>query len=151
MEYLSSQHVLHCDLAARNVLLTKDLTAKISDFGLSKILQEDANYYRRSSDTKAAIPLFWCAPEWITYQRFTTKCDIWSFGIVLWEIASWVHDSKWIWTCLACRPVILFFSDTKKTFKFYSVLLWSKNMLCKKAEFFMPRLGQEVYQEYYYY
>jgi len=57
MDFLSQKNVLHCDLAARNVLLTKDLTAKIADFGLAKLLTKDKDYYRRR--TEKDIPLFW--------------------------------------------------------------------------------------------
>jgi len=57
MDFLSQKNVLHCDLAARNVLLTKDLTAKIADFGLAKLLTKDKDYYRRM--TEKDIPLFW--------------------------------------------------------------------------------------------
>ena len=57
MEYLETQRVIHCDLAARNVLLTRHIRAKISDFGLSKILTEDKDYYRRTADK--IIPILW--------------------------------------------------------------------------------------------
>ncbi|XP_053405328.1 uncharacterized protein LOC123565512 isoform X2 [Mercenaria mercenaria] len=87
MEYLESQRVIHCDLAARNVLLTGDLCAKISDFGLSKILSQEKDYYRRTTDK--TIPILWCAPEWIGYKRFTSKSDVWSLGVVIWEMYSY--------------------------------------------------------------
>ena len=60
MEYLWSKKVLHMDLACRNVLLTQDLCAKVSDFGLSKLLaQTDKDYYRRSPGVAKTIPMLW--------------------------------------------------------------------------------------------
>jgi serine/threonine protein kinase len=57
MAYLAMERILHCDLAARNVLLNSHLTAKISDFGLAKILDKDKDYYRVSSDKQ--LPAWW--------------------------------------------------------------------------------------------
>ncbi|XP_062570651.1 tyrosine-protein kinase JAK2-like isoform X1 [Saccostrea cucullata] len=84
MAYLASKRVIHCDLAGRNVLLTNNLVAKITDFGLAKILQQDKDYYTRS--TGKELPLMWCSPESIASRKFTTKGDVWSYGIVIWEV-----------------------------------------------------------------
>nr|XP_034310862.1 tyrosine-protein kinase JAK2 isoform X4 [Crassostrea gigas] len=84
MAYLASMRVIHCDLAGRNVLLTDKLVAKITDFGLAKILQKDEDYYTRS--TGKELPLMWCSPESIANRKFTTKGDIWSYGILMWEV-----------------------------------------------------------------
>nr|XP_022293912.1 tyrosine-protein kinase JAK2-like isoform X2 [Crassostrea virginica] len=84
MAYLASMRVIHCDLAGRNVLLTDKLVAKITDFGLAKILQQDKDYYTRS--TNKELPLMWCSPESIANRKFTTKGDIWSYGILVWEV-----------------------------------------------------------------
>lgn len=84
MAYLASMRVIHCDLAGRNVLLTDKLVAKITDFGLAKILQKDKDYYTRS--TGKELPLMWCSPESIANRKFTTKGDIWSYGILMWEV-----------------------------------------------------------------
>ncbi|XP_060069118.1 uncharacterized protein LOC132549219 [Ylistrum balloti] len=82
MKYLVEQSIIHCDLAARNILLMNNMMAKISDFGLSKALEKD--YYRRSNNKR--MPCWWCAPEVLYYQRLTHKSDVWSYGIVAWEI-----------------------------------------------------------------
>ncbi|KAK3601267.1 hypothetical protein CHS0354_040447 [Potamilus streckersoni] len=88
MEYLHSKNIMHCDLAARNILLTTHHVVKISDFGLAKILSPDKDYYRRSEDK--TIPALWCSPEYIGHERkFTSKADIWSAGVVIWEIYSY--------------------------------------------------------------
>ncbi|KAK3087792.1 hypothetical protein FSP39_010614 [Pinctada imbricata] len=84
MKYLSSQKIIHCDLAGRNVLVTKEFQAKISDFGLAKELAKDKDYYTRSKDKD--LPLLWCAPEAVSYRKFTIKSDIWSYGVLMWEI-----------------------------------------------------------------
>lgn len=86
MEYLSEVKVLHCDLAARNILLTKDYMAKIADFGLSKLMTGDKDYYTRKGQD--FIPLMWCAPEVIDKTKYSSKTDVWSFGVVLWECFS---------------------------------------------------------------
>ena len=83
MAYLAMERILHCDLAARNVLLNSHLTAKISDFGLAKILDKDKDYYRVSSDKQ--LPAWWCSPEALGHKKFSSKADVWSYGIVMWE------------------------------------------------------------------
>ena len=83
MEFLSSRAIYHGDLACRNILLTEVLVAKISDFGLSRRL-----YDKLSSDVKRDddLPIRWTAIEVLRMQQYTLYSDIWSFGIVLWEI-----------------------------------------------------------------
>ena len=83
MEYLHSQKIIHRDLACRNLLVSgkeNEYIVKVADFGLSRIIE---NYY--ISQNKK-IPIRWTAPEAIRTMKFDQSCDVWSFGIVLWEV-----------------------------------------------------------------
>ncbi|XP_038066681.1 angiopoietin-1 receptor-like [Patiria miniata] len=83
MDHLSKTGIIHRDLAARNILLAEDLTAKVSDFGLSR----GENIYVQKSSTR--IPVRWLAIESLTRRVYKSKSDVWSFGILLWEIATY--------------------------------------------------------------
>jgi receptor tyrosine kinase-like orphan receptor 1 len=83
MEYLARNRYVHRDLATRNCLVNEDNTVKLADFGLTRDVY-DSDYYRVRGG--AALPIRWMPPESIVYGRFTYTSDIWSFGIVLWEI-----------------------------------------------------------------
>lgn len=87
MRYLASQNIVHRDLAARNILLVSENFAKVSDFGMSKVLMESENYYR--STQPGTWPLRWYSPEALNFYKFTTKCDVWSYGVTLWEAFSY--------------------------------------------------------------
>ncbi|XP_069506406.1 ephrin type-A receptor 1 isoform X2 [Ambystoma mexicanum] len=84
MRYLSDRNYVHRDLAARNVLVTRSLLCKVSDFGLSRILENDIEGTYETRGGK--IPIRWTAPEAIAQRIFTSASDVWSFGIVMWEV-----------------------------------------------------------------
>ncbi|KAH9503785.1 hypothetical protein Btru_066620 [Bulinus truncatus] len=83
MAYLSSLKFVHRDLAARNCMLNSAFTVKVADFGLCRDVYEKGYY---SSDNKKSLPIRWMALESVEHGAYSTKSDVWSFGIVLWEL-----------------------------------------------------------------
>ncbi|XP_043946685.1 insulin receptor [Protopterus annectens] len=85
MAYLNAKKFVHRDLAARNCMVAEDLTVKIGDFGMTRDIYE-TDYYRKGG--KGLLPVRWMAPESLKDGVFTTFSDVWSFGVVLWEIST---------------------------------------------------------------
>ncbi|XP_073816985.1 tyrosine-protein kinase Fer isoform X4 [Musca autumnalis] len=83
MRYLESKNCIHRDLAARNCLVDLECSVKISDFGMSR---EEEEYI--VSDGMKQIPVKWTAPEALNFGKYTSLCDVWSYGILMWEIFS---------------------------------------------------------------
>ena len=89
MRYLESMNFIHRDLAARNCLVTLDENArylvKVADFGLSRLIETNEVYTAKKG---GKFPIKWTAPEAIAYNRFSVKSDVWSFGVLFWEVCS---------------------------------------------------------------
>ncbi|KAF3693286.1 Tyrosine-protein kinase receptor UFO [Channa argus] len=85
MEYLSSKNFIHRDLAARNCMLNENMNVCVADFGLSKKIY-NGDYYRQGRISK--MPVKWIAIESLADRVYTTKSDVWSFGVTMWEIAT---------------------------------------------------------------
>uniref|UniRef100_A0A8D2IY83 Tyrosine-protein kinase Tec n=1 Tax=Varanus komodoensis TaxID=61221 RepID=A0A8D2IY83_VARKO len=82
MEYLESNSFIHRDLAARNCLVKESGVVKVSDFGMTRYVLDD----QYTSSSGAKFPVKWCPPEVFNYSRFSSKSDVWSFGVLMWEV-----------------------------------------------------------------
>ncbi len=86
MSFLSSKKIIHRDLAARNVLIGDgDLVCKVADFGFARDVV-DSNVYERKSEGR--LPIRWMAPESLYDNCYTDRSDVWSFGVLMWEIVA---------------------------------------------------------------
>lgn len=85
MSYLEEHNFIHRDLAARNCLVDTGMVVKVADFGLSRLLKLEDSY---TAQAGAKFPIKWTAPESLSYNKFTTRSDVWAFGILLWELAT---------------------------------------------------------------
>ncbi|XP_026821320.1 tyrosine-protein kinase transmembrane receptor Ror-like [Rhopalosiphum maidis] len=156
MKYLASQRFVHRDLACRNCLVGSDLTVKIADFGMSRDIYT-CDYYKVGGSR--LLPVRWMSPESVVYGKFTLESDVWSFGVVLWEIYSLgkqpyygysndevlklIHDGVLLDIPLNCPPVICVLmngcwkSDPKERLRFIDIHERLKNVT-KRPELDSP-------------
>ncbi|NXW54218.1 EPHB4 protein, partial [Eurystomus gularis] len=96
MRYLAETGFVHRDLAARNILVDAQLVCKVSDFGLSRALEDESSADPTyTSSLGGKIPIRWTAPEAIAFRKFTSASDAWSYGIVMWEVMSFGERPYW--------------------------------------------------------
>lgn len=85
MAYLEAKNYIHRDLAARNCLVGENHLVKVADFGLARLMRDDTY----TAHAGAKFPIKWTAPEGLAYNKFSTKSDVWAFGVLLWELATY--------------------------------------------------------------
>lgn len=109
MAYLAAKKFVHRDLAARNCMVAADNTVKIGDFGMTRDIYQ-SDYYRKES--RGLMPVRWMAPESLVDGVFTSDSDVWSYGIVLWEIATLAEQpyqglsNEQVWNFVRNRGVL---------------------------------------------
>uniref|UniRef100_A0A8C5SRA7 Protein kinase domain-containing protein n=2 Tax=Elapidae TaxID=8602 RepID=A0A8C5SRA7_LATLA len=107
MRYLADMGYVHRDLAARNILVNSNLVCKVSDFGLSRVIEDDPEAVYTTTGGK--IPVRWTGPEAIQYRKFTSASDVWSYGIVMWEVMSYGERPYWDMSNqdVSCQNIII--------------------------------------------
>ncbi|KAJ0057158.1 hypothetical protein NL108_002092, partial [Boleophthalmus pectinirostris] len=104
MDYLAMKRYIHRDLATRNILVESEMRVKIGDFGLTKMLPQDKEYYTVREPGES--PIFWYAPESLTQSKFSVASDVWSFGVVLYELFTYSDKN--------CSPPAVFMEKMGK-------------------------------------
>uniref|UniRef100_A0AAV2IXI7 Tyrosine-protein kinase n=1 Tax=Knipowitschia caucasica TaxID=637954 RepID=A0AAV2IXI7_KNICA len=104
MDYLAMKRYIHRDLATRNILVESEMRVKIGDFGLTKMLPQDKDYYTVREPGES--PIFWYAPESLTQSKFSVASDVWSFGVVLYELFTYSDKN--------CSPPTVFMEEIGK-------------------------------------
>ncbi|XP_044133847.1 tyrosine-protein kinase ITK/TSK isoform X2 [Bufo gargarizans] len=110
MEYLETSNFIHRDLASRNCLVGESLVVKVSDFGMTRFVIDDQ--YTSSSGTK--FPVKWSAPEVFRYGRYSSKSDVWSYGVLVWEVFS---EGRTPFECLSNADAVEKISNGLRLFK----------------------------------
>ncbi|XP_035033038.1 tyrosine-protein kinase JAK2 [Hippoglossus stenolepis] len=126
MEYLQTLRFVHRDLAARNILVASEMLVKIADFGLTKIIPVDKEYYRVKQLGES--PIFWYSPESINESKFSHKSDVWSFGVVLHELFSNCN--------MNCSPKRLYMQEIGHNVQGQSISMHVENIL--KTDWRLP-------------
>ena len=111
MKYLESRRLIHRDLAARNILVFSRSLVKISDFGLSRALGVGKDYYQTNFNMNLKLPIAWCAPECITFLKFTSASDVWAFGVTMWEMFSYGFQP---WAALTGQEILEAIDDPNR-------------------------------------
>lgn len=94
MRYLSEMNYIHRDLAARNILINKDLICKVADFGLSREIDNESLEYTTKG---GKIPIRWTAPEACNFRKYSYASDVWSYGVLAWEVLTFGERPYWNW------------------------------------------------------